>query len=269
MNEPIKLFVGCSANGEDAESMMVLHHSIIENTSRDIDITWMRASRDPESPYGGWDMTTWATPFSGFRWSIPEVCGFKGKAIYCDSDFIFFSDLKDLWDQEFESGKVVMAKGGENSWRYCCAMWDCAAAERYLLPLTRQKILANSHQRHMAYFSANRDIVQPFKGNWNCVDGEDLTIEQIDALHYSDMGTQFHHKYATPRLEAAGQKHWFDGQTRPHWRTDLQELFDQYYERALESGMAVQDYIPGNNAAFGEYNKQSQINYKNAHKWSE
>jgi len=264
----IKLFVGASSNGEDDESMAVLEYSVRKNTKQDVDITWMRASHDSDSLWGGWDMTTWATPFSGFRWAIPAACGYEGQAIYCDSDFIFFSDLEELWNQPFEDGKVVMAKGGEDSWRYCCAKWNCQAAREYVLPLERMKRIPESHQRMMGFFSQNRQIVQPFEGFWNCVDGEDLGPDQIDALHYSDMGTQFHLKYAIPRLEAMGRKHWFDGQIREHWRKDLQAVFDQYLSDAIAAGFTLDKYIPGDNAAFGDYNKQSQANYGNAHKWS-
>jgi hypothetical protein len=264
----IKLFVGCAANGEDAESLAVLEHSVRKNTKADVDITWMKVNHDSESPWGGWNMTTWATPFSGFRWAIPEACNFEGQAIYCDSDFIFLSDLQELWDQPFEKGKVVMAKGGEDSWRYCCAKWDCSKAGQYLLPLSRMKNIPQAHQRMMAFFSQNRQVVQSFEGNWNCIDGEDLTLDKIDALHYSDMSSQFHLKYAIPRLEAEGKKHWFDGKIREHWRKDLQEIFDEYLTEAIAAGFTLEKYIPGNNAAFGEYNKQSQKYYGNAHKWS-
>jgi hypothetical protein len=264
----IRLFVGCAANGEDAESLAVLEYSVRKNTSKDVEITWMKANHDPESIWGNWDMTTWATPFSGFRWAIPEACNFEGQAIYCDSDFIFFSDLQGLWDQPFENGKAVMAKGGQDSWRYCCAKWNCSAAQEYLLPVARMKNMPNAHQRMMAFFSQNRNIVQPFEGSWNCIDGENLQASEIDALHYSDMSTQFHLKHAISRLEKTGGKHWFDGQTRPHWRNDLQEIFDQYLLEAEKAGFKVADYIPGNNASFGEYNKQSQRDYKNAHQWS-
>jgi len=266
----IKLFVGCSSNGEDAESLAVLEYSVRKNTKENVDITWMRANHDPDSPWGGWDMRTWATPFSGFRWAIPEACGFEGQAIYCDSDFIFLNDLSGLWNQPFKPGVAVMAKGGEDSWRYCCAKWNCEAAitKEVLLPLSRMKKIPESHQRMMGFFSQNRQVVQPFEGSWNCIDGENLTADEIDALHYSDMGTQFHLKYAIPRLEKMGRKHWFDGEVRPHWRTDLQELFDQYLKEAEKAGFKVADYIPGDNASFGEYNKQSQKDYKNAHKWS-
>jgi hypothetical protein len=161
-----------------------------------------------------------------------------------------------------------MAKGGDNSWRYCSCLWDCSAAESYLLPISRMKALKESHQRMMSFFSQNTNIVQSFEGTWNCVDGEDLPIDKIDALHYSDMSSQFHLKYAIPRLREQKLYHWFDGKTRPHWREDLQTLFDNLLIEAETAGYSVESYLPSHNEFFGDYIKESQINYSNAHKWS-
>lgn len=270
MSKIVKLFVGCSSNGEDAESLAVLEYTVRKNSSLPVDITWMKQTHDETSPFFGWSTYTWATPFSGYRWAVPELCGFEGKAIYCDSDFIWLSDIANLWNQEFEPGKVVMAKGGNNSWRYCSCLWNCSTAEQYLMPIKRMKAIPESHQRLMAFFSQNQQIVQPFQGNWNCVDGEDLSIDKIDALHYSDMSCQFHLKYALPRLEKSNWHHWFDGKTRPHWRNDLQELFDTLLVEADNAGFHVENYIPNrrSNLWFGDYIKESQKNYSRAHEWS-
>lgn len=268
MSEVIKLFVGADPNGADAESMAVLEYTAKTNSSLPVEITWMQLSHDPESLWGGWATQNWATPFSGFRWAIPEVCGFEGRAIYCDSDFIFFGDLANLWNQCFEPGKVAMAKGGSHNWRYCLTMWDCQAAQKYILPLARLKKLPESHQRMMTVFATNQSIVQPFEGDWNNVDGEGKQVEDIDALHYSSMSSQFHLKYALPRLEAAGQKHWFDGQVKEHPRQDLQAVFDQLLEDAQQAGYCVSDYVPGGNARYGDVKKQSQSSYQQGNQWA-
>jgi lipopolysaccharide biosynthesis glycosyltransferase len=266
MSDRVKLFVGCAANGEDAESMAVLEYTVRYKSSLPVDIVWMHISNDPLSMLHGWATEKWATPFSGFRWAVPELAGFKGKAIYCDSDFIWMSDIAKLWNQEFEPGKIVMAKGGEDTWRYCCAMWDCAEAQRYLVPLSRMKVIPDAHQRYMNFFSNNKDLVQPFQGNWNCIDGEDLPIDKIDALHYSDMSTQFHLQAAIKRLAKTGEKHWFDGEVRPHWRTDLKNYFNEMLILAEHGGWNVEDYVPAGPRI--EYKKESQKEYRNAHKWS-
>lgn len=262
----IEVFVGCSPNGEDAESMMVLEYSMKKHTKKKVNITWMKLGNG--ETWTGWDTSTWATPFSGFRWSIPEHMGFEGRAIYMDSDMVILSDINKLWSQDFHKDIAVLAKGMQNNegWRYCVCMWNNPVAKKYLLPLERLKKLPNSHQRMMHFFASHQQIVQQFEGNWNCIDGEDLAVNDIDILHYSDMSTQFHLKYAKPRLESVGMKHWFDGNTHNHWRTDLIKLFDDYYNEALEAGYKVEDYVPEN---MFSYEKASQADYdKYRNKWS-
>lgn len=264
----IEVFVGCSANGEDAESLMVLEYSMKKHTDREVNITHMMLGSD--ETWSNWNTQTWATPFSGFRWTIPEHMGFKGQGIYMDSDMIILSDIGELWDQEFQPGKVVLAKGskGGEGWRYCVCKWNNETAAEYIFPLNRMKQLPQSHQRMMALFASNQNIVQPFEGNWNCIDGENLPIDEMDILHYSDMSTQMHLKYAMPRLSENNQHHWFDGNIREHWRKDLVDLFEQYYKEALDSGYKVEDYIPEN--MFGEYSKESQANYdRYRNQWSQ
>ena len=77
--ESIKLFVGCAPNGEDAETQMVLEYTAKKNSSMPVDITWMK--HEPEGIWSGWKSETWATPFSGFRWAIPNN--------FCNWNFYF------------------------------------------------------------------------------------------------------------------------------------------------------------------------------------
>lgn len=262
----IRLFVGCAANGEDAESQAVLEHSVRKHTKADVQITWMRLSNEPSDPFfsdvpakRGWQTTHWATPFSGFRWAIPELCQFSGKAIYADSDVIFMADIRELWEQEFEPGKVVMAKGQKASWRYCVSMWDCAEAKRHLMPLSQLRADPMSHSKMGSYFALmSKTIVQPFKGEWNCLDGEDyesLHDPRIKAIHYTSMSHQPQLKYAIPRLEAEGRSHWYDGRPRQHWRADLIELFDELLMESHHHPWNVGRFIQ--QPRFGRYHKKA------------
>jgi len=241
MEDRIKLFVGCSPNGEDAESMAVLEYTAKKNSSLPVDITWMKISEDPESPWGGWNTTTWSTPFSGFRWAIPEVCGFEGQAIYMDSDMIILGDLAELWNAPFKPGKIVQAKGG---WRFCVAKWDCAAAKSFIMPINRMKKLPEAHQRMFSILNAKEHLVQVFDRQWNNFDGENDKLEDIKILHYTDMSTQPHLAMALERLEARGRHHWFDGDLRRHRREDVIELFMKEYREAVEAGYTVDTYEP-------------------------
>ena len=48
---------------------------------------------------GGWVKApgrNWGTPFSCFRFAVPELCDFKGYAIYLDADMLVLGDIADL-----------------------------------------------------------------------------------------------------------------------------------------------------------------------------
>ena len=242
MNEAIKIFIGCAPNHDDAESQAVLEWSIRKHVTKPVEITWMRLSQDPQSPFNGWNSTSWATPFSGLRWAVPELCNFEGRAIYMDSDFIVLADLAELWNQEIPDGKVVLAKGGGN-WRLCMSLWDCARAEKYMMPIEKMKKKSNSHQTMGGRFSGSSGLVHPFAGDWNNLDarhGE--SIDNIKALHYTRMSTQPQLQYALPRLKKNGQRHWFDGHVSAHPRGEVIWLFDHYLKEAADNGYMVEKY---------------------------
>lgn len=265
-NEVVKIFVGCDPNNCDLEQMMVLDYSIRKNTQQKVDITWMQLSHDPQSPWytnqqnnEGWKTEKWATPFSGFRWAIPELCNFQGRAIYMDADVIVLCDILELWSHPMSDEAMVIAKGGKSSARLCTSVWDCKKAKQYLPAIKNIQANPESHKNLMHLLKDKPKLVQSYLDSYNNIDGEDLPIDQIKILHYSDMGTQFSHKYSIQRLDAVGQKHWFDGKIMPHPRTDLITLFDQYYAEALAAGYKPENYMV---EPFGTFSKATQVNYK-------
>ena len=248
----IRIFVGTAANNEDLESQAVLEYTLRKYTSEELEITWMQQTRDPASMYYGWNTTGWATPFSGFRWSIPAACAFEGRAIYLDSDMIVQADIAELYNKTLNPGYAVMAKG--ISERFCCTLFDNAVVEQHMFPLARLKKEAGMHRLQRQRL-AKPGIVQSFPRdeNWNCLDGEnyaDLKDPRIKIHHYTAIDCQVQLKYALPRLAKAGLPHWFKGTYRPHPRPDLQALFDQALEEAIEA-----DYHPENYEVepFGNY----------------
>ncbi|ENU31001.1 hypothetical protein F991_01089 [Acinetobacter sp. CIP-A165] len=265
-SEVIKIFVGCDPNNCDLEQMMVLDYSIRKHTQHQVEIVWMQLSHDPQSPWytnpqadEGWHTEKWATPFSGFRWAVAESSNFEGRSIYMDADVIVLCDIAELWSHPMHHDAIVIAKGGKSTARLCTCVWDCEKAKQYLPSLKAIQADPNSHKQLMQLLKDKPELVQPYQDSYNNIDGEGLTIEQIKILHYSDMGTQFSHKYALPRLEAAGQKHWFDGKIMPHPRQDLVELFDQYYQEALDHGFKPENYLV---EPFGAFQKATQVNYQ-------
>ena len=258
MSETIELFVGCAPNGEDAESQMVLEYTARKHSSLPINIHWMKHSTDPKSFWYGWASQMWATPFSGFRWGIPEFCAFKGQAIYMDSDMIIQHDLAELWNEPWNDQAVIMGKGG---WRFCVTKWNCERAKNILPEVDVIRNNPNAHHFLAHSFPKMKHLEQNFDRQWNNFDGENDSLDDIKILHYTDMSTQMHFKYAIPRLEETGRKHWYDGEIRPHRRQDVQDLFDSMYAEALDAGYLPQAY---ESKQWIAYQKESQKGYRAA-----
>lgn len=112
----IRVFVGSDAYQFGAGAERVLEHSIRKHCSRPVDIYVMRAGepgweisakgengswRIGAATQGGWVKApgrNWGTQFSGFRFAVPEICKFEGRAIYLDADMLVLGDIAELWD---------------------------------------------------------------------------------------------------------------------------------------------------------------------------
>lgn len=262
---PVRVFVGTAANHEDVESQAVLEYTLRSRSSLPVDITWMKQSHVDGVWFtgpGGWDTSRWTTPFSGFRWVIPAICKYEGRAIYMDSDVIVRADIAELWQTPMQPGKCVVAKGGSSAWRFCVSLWDCERAAPHLLPL--EKLLEAGAHREMTLRFRNAPWLQPFAPdqNWNCLDLESyasIDDPRIKAIHYTAISTQPHLRWAIPRLERQGLKHWFEGTVKTHHRADLIRLFDSEFMAATKAGYPIEHYTA--DVPFGPYNKASTKNY--------
>lgn len=255
MTDTIRLFVGCSANGEDAEAQAMLEYSVRSQTSRDVEITWMKLSRDPASPWysepnknAGWNTRGWATPFSAFRWAIPHVCNFEGRGIYVDVDQVFRADIGELNDQVIPPGKGILAKDGRT---HCVIVFDCAVMKRHLPPFEEQRRVEG---RYRQIRKSLENVTAKFKNNWNCLDGEryaSLSDPDIKLIHFTAVPTQPHLKWAIPRLKAAGLMHWNNCVAQPHPNRQVQPLVDKLWAEAQAAGYTVERYLP--EEPFGSY----------------
>jgi hypothetical protein len=233
----IRVFVGCSPDGMDAEACCVLEHSLRSRSSMPIDLTWAFESDDPASYWYGWNSQGWATPFSGIRWRVPEACDYEGKAIYTDSDVIFMADIAELWNSEIEPGRVVIARGG---WRFCVCLWDCAAARKTIYP-TNKLMGAGGHRAQTDYFVKHPELVQTFAAAWNSIDGE-FPLSATKALHYSALPSQPSTRHAAKRLAKQGRKHWYRGPVTTHIRPWVTSLFDRELKAAIDAGYTLDRY---------------------------
>jgi hypothetical protein len=246
--DPVRIFVGCSANGEDAEAQAMLEYTIKHYTTSPVEMNWMMLSNDPASPWysnpqrgEGWNTRGWATPFSAFRWWIPYVCNFKGKAIYMDVDQIARAPMTQLWDQTIPDGKAILAK---NEKTFCVMLIDCERLAKKFPPFEQLRRVEGFYRqvRNMA-----APLVAKFEGNWNCLDGENyktLWDNDIKVIHFTKVETQPHFKYALPRLKTEGKQHWNrQAKILPHMRPDVEPLVDRLWKEAQAAGYTVDRYL--------------------------
>lgn len=226
--EPVKLFIGSSSNGEDQEIELAYEYSLRKNTKRELDITWMRQSNDPESPWHGWNTKRWSTPFSGFRWAIPYLCDFKGKAIYTDVDMINFRDIGDLWDTDLQ-GRLCAARPGTRfgGFEFCVTVFDCAQMGRFFpinneLDFATRKEEQTWHHGMIDTLVRNPNLVLPLDPRWNCLDGEDRPLSDIWQLHYTNMATQ------------PWEPDWYVGPKKTHPRQDVVDVMWDTLNAALD-----------------------------------
>ena len=229
----VKLFIGSSSNGEDAPIEAVYEHSLRQNCP-DIDITWMRQERGEY--WSGYQTHTWPTPFSGFRWVIAEYCNFEGRAIYTDCDMINFKSMEKLYNMDMK-GKPLAARRGQRfgGHEFCVMVIDCERFKEYAIPQSRVKNISETHQRFIQMFSGNDDLVEAIDEKWNCLDGEDYELDDINQLHFTNMATQ-------PWKPA-----WYTGQPGPHPRKDVVDLFYERVDDAAKAGYTADKYIVNEN----------------------
>lgn len=251
----IRVFIGCAPDGADAESQAVLEHSIRSRCTGEVDITWMIATRRNGSLWSGWDMSRWATPFSGFRWAVPVACGYRGRAIYMDSDLVVLGDLAELFELHLKPGQVAAAR---NPFRFCVTLWDCAAAKGHILPLVDLQ-RADGHATQAKYFATHPGLVQNFGSTWNYLDTEDRgPFGKV--VHYTDLSTQPQLNHALARLARDRKAHWYDGPRRPHPRPEIVELFEAEYAAARQAGFHVEQYLPAE--TYGQLSKRIMAGYR-------
>lgn len=237
----IKIYVGCAPNGEDAESLAVLVWTIKKYTTPPYIVSPMHISETAEA-FSGWDTSNWPTPFSGFRWAVPEINQFSGIAIYTDSDVMFRDDLRKLWAQQIPPKKAILCKSPN---RLCVSLWDCGLAKPYMMALKRLKTKSNNHGL-MVSRMGHSNITSKFDGDWDCLDGEpykSLEYPEIKAIHYTHMRHQPHLSLATARLAKYGRRHWFDGDFQRHWRADVTTMFLYLLDEAERNGVTVNDFF--------------------------
>lgn len=184
------------------------------------------------------------TEFSNYRFLIPELCGFKGRAIYLDSDMVCFIDLRELFNAPMDSvdflGKSFLDTSGQRRWGLSVALYDCAnchfSLDRYVAEMDRGLYSYNDLQQMTTKFLANHPFrLGEIDPHWNSYDHFD---EKTKLIHYTNLHTQ--------PWRVRGHRHgkiWFQ-----YFQEARQAglISDDDVELAIRRGYARQDIVKGN-----------------------
>ena len=220
----MKIFVGTSPGKDDAKAEAALEYSLRKNSPVPMDIHFMRNNDDPDNFFGGFDNSTWWTPFSFLRWTIPEFCEYKGRALYLDVDQLNFRDISDLYVMDLKGKAAAVRPDG----RTCVMLMDCKKM-REIIPESAAEIKANPAAVHQR---VSNDILHNcvyYDERWNCLDGEKRRADDIWHLHFTEMRTQpWQPQWPHETWARKGKKY----EAMAHPRSDLTYIWKSIYKES-------------------------------------
>jgi hypothetical protein len=200
--DTVRIFIG---SGEASRlERKTLIHSIRKHTRRPLDLyvfngTHNAIERNDEPPRPA-PMSLRVkyrnvTEFSLYRFLIPAVCGFAGRAIFLDSDTICLADIGELFDTPLD-GYDFLAKrdayGGGHAWGLSVMLIDCGRArfdlEAIMDEVDRGEYTLEDFARMADRFQARRPYaIGTIDPRWNEFDRYDSGTKLI---HYTNLETQ-------------------------------------------------------------------------------
>jgi hypothetical protein len=132
------------------------------------------------------------TPFSFQRFYIPMLAGYRGRAIYLDSDMQVFKDIRQLWTLPFDGADLLAAReAGESGRRpqFSVMLLNCAelhwSLPKIVAALDQGQLTYETLMYEMAVAKQVRAAIDP---SWNSL--ERYEEGETALLHYTDMPTQ-------------------------------------------------------------------------------
>lgn len=215
----MRLFVGTDVYQRAAGAERVVENSLARNTKGDVEIVWMRQGSH------GWDwggqVHGWCTPFSMFRWFIPEYCNWQGRAIYIDADMAILRDLDELWSHPLPEGSPG-AFAGRLSPKADVILWDCANVPRW---------------------ERSKDP----KADLGIYDGRQAKVRQLgaDALKNSRLPPYWDHRdmFVPEGSDRTGIIHWTKLSCQPYHPYKHAYAYDTPYIGKPEAAAVFWDYL--------------------------
>ena len=138
----------------------------------------------------------WGTPFSCFRFAIPELCNFEGRAVYLDADMLVRADMRELLEMPLTKGyKSISKPRTDVSVIDCSYFKDCS-----WWPSIEVMKKSGWITWHYTQLLMQMDAVDPtLDMAWNACDPmtmvPDPGVEHCKLLHFTVVPTQPYRPY--------------------------------------------------------------------------
>ena len=135
------------------------------------------------------------TEFSLYRFLIPKICGYQGKAIYIDSDTICLSDIGELFDTPMAGADFLAryeAYPGDALWALSVILIDCEKCRfdlEHVIDEMDSGLYSMTDFSCMSprFLSHNRHNIGRLDPRWNVFDKWD---SETKLVHYTNLDTQ-------------------------------------------------------------------------------
>jgi hypothetical protein len=189
VESPIRVYV--AATEVQRLAVRVLEYSIHRHASMDVEVRSIGQSglaiplpRNPAHRP--------RTPFSFQRFLIPALAGFRGRAVYLDSDMLVFRDIMRLWTLPMKGADVLAVRadcGAARRPQFSVMLLDCERLrwdiDEIVARLDAGTLDYESLMYRMSIAGRVRDDIPPC---WNALERFDAAETAL--LHYTDMPTQ-------------------------------------------------------------------------------
>src|SRR5687767_1686529 len=171
VESPVSVYVGTLE--EQMLAVKVLEFSIRKHASLTVEVFPLhQAPVTIPSPKG--DHNAPRTPFSFQRFLIPELAGYRGRAIYVDSDMQVFKDIRRLWTLPFNGADLLaVSKPGDSERRpqFSVMLLDCEALKwdvrEIVAALERDDL---TYERLMQGMEVARSVRADISPAWNSLE---------------------------------------------------------------------------------------------------
>lgn len=203
-NDPIRVFIG---SGEASLlERKVLIYSLRKHTRGDLDIyvfngTHNAVEFNDQAPFlAPMSLSVKyrnVTEFSLYRYLIPQLCNYQGKAIYLDSDIVCLTDIGELFrtavdDYDFLAKSEAYTTSGGDLWGLSVMLINCDRC-RFDLEAIMQEIDQGKYSytdfscMGQAFLAHRPYQIGKLDPRWNVFDYYD---SETKLIHYTNLHTQ-------------------------------------------------------------------------------